>query len=78
MGQRPNLADSENGNTALKRMGGQQSHIDICFTQSENVHISLGDAAVSSVSAISLDLCQMDKFDLVFIFFERKIYTEIT
>lgn len=59
-------------------MGGQHSHIDICFTQSENICISLGDAAVFSVPVVSLDLCQIEKFDLVFSFLERKTSTEFT
>lgn len=76
--RRPNQADSKKGNTALRQMGGQHSHIDICFTQSENICISLGGAAVFSVPVVNLGLCQNEKFDLVFRFLERKISTEFT
>jgi len=59
--RRPNLADSKKGNAALRQTGRQHSHTDICFTQYENICISLGDAAVFSVPVVSLDLCQIEK-----------------
>lgn len=40
-----------------REMGGQQSHI---FSHTENICISLGDAAVFLVPVVSLDLCQIE------------------
>lgn len=70
------MGEAKGRNAALREMGGQHSHI--CSTRSENICISLGDAAVFSVPVVSLDLCQIEKFDVVFSTWERKISTEFT
>lgn len=47
-------------------------------SHTENICISLGDAAVFSVPVVSLDLCQIESFDVVFSTWERNISTEFT
>lgn len=59
----------------MREVGGQKTTF---VSHTENICISLGDAALFLVPVVGLDLRQTEKFDKAFSIWEKNVSTEFS